>query len=74
MAANKNVDLSLQHIKRYLEAFEQLPAEVKAGDFGKKKENAEAAWDYLNYFLNSKITDVYSLSICGPRPKIPDLI
>ena len=69
-AANVNVTLSLEHIQRY---FDALSSGAATGDLGKTKENAEAALEYLNYFFNSKIGDVMTASICGPRPKIPDL-
>lgn len=65
-----NAQLSLEHIKRY---FDALPSSAVTGDLVKKKENAEAALDYLYYFLDSKVGDVSTLSPCGPKPQIPEI-
>jgi hypothetical protein len=69
-SANVNVTLSLEHLQRY---FDALSSGAAAGDLGKKKENAQAALDYLKYFFDSRLSEVMTASPCGPRPKIPDL-
>ncbi len=69
-SANVNVTLSLEHLQRY---FDALSSGAAAGDLGKKKENAQAALDYLKYFFDSRLNEVMTASPCGPRPKIPDL-
>jgi hypothetical protein len=65
-----NLQLSLEHIKRY---FDALPSSAVTGDLVKKKENAEAALDYLYYFFDRKVGDVSTLSPCGPKPQIPEI-
>jgi hypothetical protein len=65
-----NVKLSLEHIKRF---FDALPSSAVKGDLAKKKENADAALEYLDYFFNAKVGDVMTASKCGPRPHIPEL-
>lgn len=69
-SANVNVTLSFEHIQRY---FDAVPPSAVTGDLGKKKENAEAALDYLKHILDSKVGELLTASPCGPRPKVPDL-
>lgn len=69
-STNVNVQLSLEHIKRFIDV---LPSSAVTGDAAKKKENAEAALEYLYYFFDSKIGDVSTLTLCGPKPHIPGL-
>jgi hypothetical protein len=69
-SSKSNVQLSLDHIKRFIDA---LPSSAVTGDLVKKKENAKAGLDYLYYFFDSKVGDVPTLSPCGPRPHIPEL-
>jgi hypothetical protein len=69
-SARVNVTLSLEHLKRFIDA---LPPDAMTDDLVKKKENAKAALEYLAYFFDSKLVDVMDAGICGPKPYIPDL-
>jgi hypothetical protein len=66
--ANVNVSLSFEHIQRY---FDALPSSAETGHLARKKENAEAAVEYLHSFFDSKPGDVVSMVPCAPRPHLP---
>lgn len=70
---NVNVNLSFNLIREFLKAipFDELPSAVKTGDLAKKKEMAEKALEHLESFFNSKIGDMTTSTICGPKPTIP---